>query len=331
MYLNFLTQSLTNQSFDESQSNASNRYFLAVDGGGTKTRVICADSSGSIVGEGLSGPTNITSTNAGAASFSLREGVRQATEKLPDGWFVSHMVMGLAGMDTPDENQQAHALFSDVLHYYPIKKLTIVNDIVIGMASGSTHPDAITLISGTGSNCYGRNAQGQEAKSSGMDFILADQGSGYQIGLDTLKMAVKSYDGRAAKSSLESAVCAYFQIDSIEHLKKYVYNPTLTKPEIAELAKITFAQHEAGDPVATGILEWASHELLEMARAVIYKLEMQERVVDCVLVGSVTNIPYMHDRLAEQLPTICSQIQLVRPEKEPVFGALKMAMDEAFV
>ena len=302
-------------------------YYLAVDGGGTKTKVICANQEGVVVGEGLSGPTNLTATNAGAASFSLKEAIRQATENLPEGWQVENLVMGLAGMDTPDELENAQIIFGDVIHLFPIKNVKIVNDIVIGMASGSSHPDALTLISGTGSNCYGRNAEGKEAKSSGMDFILTDQGSGYQVGLDTLKMAVKSYDGRAAKSSLEQAVCRYFQIKSIAELKKYVYSPTMSKPEIAELAKLTIAEQEAGDPVATGILEWASHELLEMARAVITRLEMQDRVVDCVLVGSMTTVPYMHRRLSEELPGICPQIVLVRPEKEPVYGALRMAME----
>lgn len=306
---------------------SSQTYYLAVDGGGTKTRVICADESGEVVGEGLSGPTNLTSTNAGAASFSLREGVRQATENLPEGWKVRKLVIGLAGMDTPEEEQSAHSIFGDVLQFYPIQDFAIVNDIVIGMASGSTHPDAITLISGTGSNCYGRNSKGEEAKSSGMDFLLTDQGSGYQIGLDALRMAVKSYDGRAAKSSLEQAVCRYFQIESIAHLKRFVYHPTLSKPEVAELAKITVAEQEKGDAVATGILEWASHELLEMSRAVITRLEIQDKVVDCVLVGSMTSVPYIQKRLTEELPRICPQIQIVRPDKDPVFGALKMAME----
>lgn len=302
------------------------QYFLAIDGGGTKTRVLCADENGKVIGDGLSGPTNLTATNAGSASFSLQEAIRQAIQGLPTGLEISNVVMGLAGMDTPDEKQVAESIFGQVFLTYGIKKFTLVNDIVIGMASGSSHPDAITLISGTGSNCYGRNAEGKEAKSSGMDFILADQGSGYQIGLDTLKMAVKSYDGRVQKSKLEDLVCQYFQIESIAHLKRYVYSPQMTKPEIAELAKLTIQAHEQGDVVATGILEWAVFELAEMARAVLDRLDMRNRVVDCVLVGSMTKHEFVSKRLSERLTELCPQIVLVCPDQEPVFGALKMAM-----
>jgi len=304
------------------------KYYLAIDGGGTKTKVLCADETGKVVGTGLSGPTNLTATNAGAATFSLREAIRQATEYLPMGWQVERAVFGLAGLDTPDEQEVAEMIFRAVFEAYSITNFEIVNDVVIGMASGSSHPNAITVISGTGSNCYGRNARGQEAKSSGMGFVLADQGSGYQIGLDTLRMAVKSFDGRAPKSELERSVCHYFQIDSISHLKKHVYSPLLTKPEIAELSKLTIAAHEAGDSVATGILDWAVWELVEMARAVIDRLEIRNEVVDCVLVGSITKVQFVYDRLAEQLPLTCPAIQLVRPEQEPAYGALKMAMQE---
>lgn len=301
-------------------------YYLAIDGGGTKTKVICASQDGIVLAEGLSGPTNLTATNAGAASFSLQEAIRQATQMLPKDADIKNVVMGLAGMDTLDEEEIAKALFGQVFAAYNIKTFTIVNDIVIGMASGSTHPDAITLISGTGSNCYGRNAEGFEAKSSGMDYILADQGSGYQIGLDTLKMAVKSFDGRVPKSLLEEMVCQNFQIESIVNLKRYVYSPQMTKPEIAELAKITLAAQEKGDAVATGILEWAVFELVEMARAVVTKLDMVDRVIDCVLVGSITKNAFIAQQLATKLPQICPKIVLVCPDQEPVYGALKMAM-----
>ena len=59
------------------------KYFLAVDGGGTKTDVVCANENGDVIGRGVSGPTNITTTSVGAASFNLIEAIRQSIESLP--------------------------------------------------------------------------------------------------------------------------------------------------------------------------------------------------------------------------------------------------------
>ena len=302
------------------------RFLLAVDGGGTKTKVLCADEDGNIVGEGLSGPTNLTATNVGAASFNLREAIRQATEKLPQGYEVIHMVMGLAGMDTIDEEQKARKVFGDVLRYFPIQNFDLVNDIVIGLESGTQQENAVAIIAGTGSNCYGRNEQGHEVKVGGMDYLLTDQGSGYQIGVDVLRTAVKSYDGRIEKSLLQDLVCRHFQIDSVAHLKSCVYNPVLNKAEVAQLTKICEDAHNQGDAAATAILDRAIDELVLMLRAALTKLDLIGKGVDCVLVGGVTKIPYVHEKIDQKVREFCPNMSLNRPEKEPVYGALSLAM-----
>ncbi len=304
-------------------------YLLAVDGGGTKTNVICADEQGQVVGEGLSGPTNLTATSVGAASFNLREGIRQATEKLPEGWRVTKMVMGLAGVDTQAETDNARKVFGEVLQDYHIENFILINDIVIALASGSDHPDAVALISGTGSNCYARNAEGQEAKVGGMDFLLTDQGSGYEIGRYVLRTAVKSYDGRVEKSILEDMVCQHFHIVTIADLKNVVYNPLLTKPEIAELAKICEEAFNQGDAVAREIFDHVVDELYSMVFTAMTRLGITGRPVDVVLAGSITKIEYIHHRLEEKIRSICPQAAMVRPERGPVYGALKMAMAPA--
>lgn len=300
-------------------------YYLAVDGGGTKTDVLCADEQGQIVGEGHSGPTNLTATNVGAASFNLREAVRQATEHLPQGWQVQKLSMGLAGMDTPLEEAQATKVFRDVLSHLPIADFQLVNDIVIALESGTDKADAVALISGTGSNCYGRNAEGQSTKTGGMDYLLTDQGSGYAIGRRVLRMAVKSFDGRSEKSIFEELVKAHFKIDTIANLKDAVYNPPLSKSEIASLTKLCVTAFEQGDALARDVFDWAVGELHLMISTVVTKLGMTNRPVDCVLVGGVTTIDYVHTRLEEKLRGVCPQISVIRPSQAPVYGALKLA------
>src|SRR5258708_3438627 len=113
------------------------KYYLAVDGGGTKTHVLCVDETGSQIGEGISGPTNLTVTSVGSASFNLQEAIRQATPNLPPGEKITKLVMGLAGLDSPAELQNAHQIFTQALQYSPIEQITLVNDTLIALASGS--------------------------------------------------------------------------------------------------------------------------------------------------------------------------------------------------
>ena len=169
--------------------------------------VICADENGKIIGEGTAGPTNLTSTSIGAASFNLLEGIRQSLEsvlpdqngheeQLPQIEFA-RIVMGLAGLDTDAEKERAAEIFQRALSQYIIQDFQIYNDSVIALANGTSNPNAVVLISGTGSICFGRNQAGQTAKTGGM-VLLTDQGSGYYIGL-RCSGGCKSFDGRRSK------------------------------------------------------------------------------------------------------------------------------------
>ncbi len=304
-------------------------YFLAVDGGGTKTDAICADASGNVVGRGLAGPTNLTSTSVGAASFNLIESIRQAVETLPEseqsGFPI--LVMGLAGLDSQKEYDEAFSVFSNAIAHYKINKFILMNDSFIALQNGTDSADTVILIAGTGSICLGKNSQGQTAKVSGMDYLLADQGSGYEIGRHVLREAVKSFDGRSRKSILEELVCKHFKIATIHDLKNVVYHPPLTKIEVAELAPLCTQAYEAGDAVAKDILDWAVTAIVIMVTTVTDKLSLQK--FDLVLSGAVTNVPYIKENTSKILKDKYPEINVITPKSEPVFGALKIAMKEA--
>ncbi|MDA1079959.1 MAG: hypothetical protein O2840_04715 [bacterium] len=301
-------------------------YVIAVDGGGTKTNVICADSTGAILGTGLSGPTNLTSTSVGAASFNLHEGIRQATENVAATVPITHAAMGLAGMDSQDDYVVAFGTLKTVLDQFHIPNFILVNDAVIALENGSDAPQAVVLISGTGSNCYGKNAQGETANAGGADYLLADQGSGYSIGRQVLREAVKSFDGRAEYSVLQQLVCQHFAIESIADLKSKVYSPALPKKEIADLSKLCTQASAQNDAVALRIIDKTITDLEAHIDAVVARLQLAAGAFDCVLSGSVVELPEIKDPLIARLQSKYSQIRVVFPEKPPVYGALKLAL-----
>lgn len=301
-------------------------YYLAVDGGGTKTQVLCADENGEIVGEGLSGPTSLTVVNSGAAGFALREAIRQATENLPPGFVVTRLVMGLAGLDTPEEIIKAESSFKQVISDIQVKDFVLINDILIALRAASDKQDAMALIAGTGSNCFGINAEGESAKAGGLDFLLSDEGSGYAIGAEVLRAAAMSFDGRGAKTRLEQLTNDYFETSSIPEVKHHIYSPVLTKMQVAGLAKLAFDALEDGDEVARQIVDRAADDLFTMAKVVIEKLGLSERPSDCVFSGKVLLSEYLKNKLKEKINQTYPSIQVLIPEDEPVYGALKIAL-----
>ncbi len=302
------------------------KLYLGIDGGGTKTDVICTDDQQHEFGHGSSGPTNLTSTTVGAASFNLKEAIRQALENAPQDREIVSAVMGLAGMDSQREYEVAYKTFIDILHPYGIKNFTLVNDSMIALENGTNNQNAVIVISGTGSICVGRNAKGETAKTGGMDYLLTDQGSGYDIGRHILREAVKSFDGRRHKTILEDLVCKHFSIADISHLKNEVYNPLLNKIEVAELSQLCSIAYEAGDEAAKDIFEWIERELILMIQTVIKRLELEHTPTDLVLSGSILKIEHVQQAIKNQVIADFPEVSFVSPEKPPVFGALKMAL-----
>jgi N-acetylglucosamine kinase-like BadF-type ATPase len=306
------------------------KYVLAVDGGGTKTHVWCADENGNIIGDAIAGPTNLTAVTKEEAAVHLVDAITHAIAPLrtlsENDVVIKKMVMGLAGVDTPHDIEVARAFFSQLLTSFHISEITVVNDIVIAQHSGTDKPDSIVLIAGTGSNCFGKNSKGEEVKVGGVDYLLADQGSGYWIGTQVLKEAVKSFDQIIPHSLLEDLVCTHFQIQTISELKDKVYQPPLKKTEVAELSKLCAEAAEKGDEAAKKILEKASEDLFEMISTVTKRLDLENKECDCIMVGSVTKDALIKVKLLHQLKLHFPQMNIVFPEKPPVYGALKLAL-----
>lgn len=302
------------------------RFFLGIDGGGSKTSVVCVNEAGSVVGQGSAGPTSLTSTTVGAASFSLREGVRQALENLPQDKVIVKLVMGLAGMDSKSEHDIAIDVFQKIIAPFGIQNFELVNDSVIALENGSTKPNAFVLISGTGSNCHGRNAMGKTAKAGGMDYLLSDQGSGYAIGRQVLLAAVKSYDGRGTQTVLEELVCQHFSIADCSTIKDVVYQPPLNKFEVGQFTTLCRQAVDSGDGVAVAIFNEAVEELLAHIASVLRQLDLETVPTEGVLSGSVLDIPYIREKVVKLSNQRWPQVILSTPTQPPVWGAIKLAL-----
>ncbi|MEO8581087.1 MAG: BadF/BadG/BcrA/BcrD ATPase family protein [Patescibacteria group bacterium] len=305
-----------------------NNFFLAIDGGGTKTTVWIADESGNVLGRATTGPMSLAATTEALAMEHFMTAISEAVEHLDVAGF-SQVVVGLAGVDTDEEIADAYRIFSTALHErFSFLNFKVVNDIVIALASGSTSPNTICLISGTGSNCYGRNEQGETAKTGGMDYLLSDQGSGFEIGQQVLRAAVKSFDGRSKKTMIEELVCQHFFIESISQLKDKVYHPLLNKTQIGQLSQICFAAKEQHDAIANEIIAASIEELVEMVVTVMKRLHLTKKLTDVVLIGGIATDPVVHIQLEARLLTHFSQIKLIVPAHPPVYGALQLALQK---
>jgi N-acetylglucosamine kinase-like BadF-type ATPase len=302
-------------------------YILGIDGGGTKTQLLLADQLGKEVAKIEVGPTSLVAAGQEKAKQNLVEGLTQVTEAIKKSDdTIEIVVFGLASVDTESEEAAAAKIFQPIMSQFNVEQFTILNDAVLALVNGTDRDNAIVLISGTGSNCYGENDQGETAKAGGLDYLLSDEGSGYEIGRHVLKAAVNSYDGRGLQTVLEKLVLEHFKVGRVPELKSKVYQPDLSKAQIAKISPLLFKALEQDDAAAQMIFNHAVDELWLMITTVAENLDLIDKKFDLVLGGSIaTSIP-MIQALNQQLKQNFPQAELILPHQPAVYGALKLAL-----
>lgn len=268
---------------------------IAIDGGGTKTQLLCATDQSQVLGEGLAGPASLAVSSPETAKTNIQAALTQAMSAVVPTEQVKAVVLGLAGVNTPEQIAFAKQLFEPIFEHFqlPPMQFTVVNDVEIALANGSTADNALALIAGTGSNCFGHNAQGKTAKVGGWDYLLSDEGSGYAVGLAALKVTAQSADGRLPHSTLQDLLFEHFAVDSLLGLSNKVYSPPLTKTQIAELCPLVQEAATHNDQAAMQIIHQAIDDWLSAVKAVITQLELQNVPADLVLAGSLTTVPFL--------------------------------------
>jgi N-acetylglucosamine kinase-like BadF-type ATPase len=303
-----------------------------VDGGASKVTACLLDEEKTVLAE--------FTVHAGANyhALSLVEVVDHVAEAvqgvvgrsgLPTPVVVDQTVLGLAGCNFADDCQTVQqALRQSALVSLVGSEILVVNDSVLGLRSGTDDGVGVVLVAGTGSNCYGRNAAGEEARAGGMDFILSDEGSGYDIGMRLLKAVTRSLDGRLGETVLVEKVFGHLKVDSLESLHREVYARYSVKPAIASLAPLVAEAAENGDLIAQDIMAHSVNELIRMVDAVIKKLSLQEKAAKVVVTGSVfSEHHYFERRFRDELKRAVTHAEIVKPEVSSAVAAAWIALE----
>jgi N-acetylglucosamine kinase-like BadF-type ATPase len=309
-------------------------YILGVDGGGTKTTALIADIKGNHMAESKSGPSNYKSVGVKSAKENINNAVISVIENL--GLRNKHKLIfkstcfGLAGNDSNEDTKiYKEIIFNDVIEkYLDRNKIIICNDTRIGLAAGSDSKNGVMIICGTGSNCFGINEQGKETKVNGWDYILGDEGSGYEIGIKALRALMRAYDGRGSATILSKTILEDLNIKNISELIRWAYRNSFSKDKISAIAKTVCRTAEMGDKISIKILEEEAAEAINSVTVVVNKLNLADKNFDLIFVGNVFECEkYFKSVLMKKLKGEFPKINFKPLTKKPVGGAIKLALE----
>lgn len=306
------------------------QLYLGVDGGASNISMVVADIHGKILAQQLvTGGANYHAIGLDQTVEHLESVLQDVVEQLNVLPVVfRRAVFGLAGCNFDSDKQiLAQALRQSSMSTMLGGGFEVVNDSRVALRSGTKDGIGIALIAGTGSNCYGYTSDGRESKAGGLDYILSDEGSGYDIGLRGLRAAVSQLDGRGDTTLLTKQIFAKLKVSSLEELYVKVYQEYATKSQIASLAVTVCECADEGDVVARDILNHSVNELVSLVDAVVKQLGWEEQMVPVVLVGSVLHQSYVSSRLKTELKRVAPLLKPVTPDVTAAVGAVWMAME----
>ncbi len=238
------------------------RLLLGVDGGATKTRAVLAQFGGPVLGAGTAGSSNYQSVGLERAVAAIVEAIRAAfadARLMPEENEVAAVCFGLAGVDRPADRER---LSGRLERERLARRSIIVNDSELVLAAGCPDGWGVALISGTGSICFGRAPDGRTARAGGWGYILGDEGSGFDIAVQALRLATRTADGRANAPGLLRAALDFWELDTPEQLIELVYQREGGAPgSVARFATRVLELAEAGDPDARQVLDRAADDL----------------------------------------------------------------------
>ncbi len=242
---------------------------LGIDGGGTHTRASIVDGD-KVLGHGVSGSIKRLRVGAEMAEANLRAVMKdvyaQAGVKS-----VCAACCGVASVSMPGIEEWITAVFDD----FGVERSEVVGDQVIALDAAFKGGPGILQIAGTGSNTIGRAPDGGIERAGGWSSKLGDEGSGYWIGLHSIRRALRAYDRGEPTQVLEKVgeIWGTRGLDELVNL-----GDGTPGPDFAALAPAIYELAQAGDPVAAGVLAQAATDLVELVLLVREKLKKKHNI-----------------------------------------------------
>jgi N-acetylglucosamine kinase-like BadF-type ATPase len=313
------------------------RCVLGIDGGGTKSICVLADSDGKVIGRGSGGTTNPNLVLAPEIKETLQKAILAAIQNLSEPQ-IEAVCAGIAGVGASEEKQVE---MSNVIwrilstpplckalskRFNPSKNIEVVSDVVIALVAGTGERHGIVAISGTGSVVYGETVKGQKIKIGGWGYLL-DEGSGYEIGRMALKEILKAYDVFGKRTLLAQKVLNVWNLSSVQDIVNHIYQEATKPTDIANLAKIVNSTASAGDEVSKEILRKMANGIYFNISAATKQIDFGKEGATLVLSGGVlSNVEIVREIIVEKVRAELPEITSVQVCREPVNGAVILAL-----
>lgn len=146
---------------------------------------------------------------------------------------------------------------------------SLVNDSVAAFNAAFSDECGVSVIAATGSIAYGQDGNGNIARCGGYGRFASDEGSGYWLGHEAIRLFYNQCDGRISKSGLYKEMCRHLQISDEYGMINITERRFADDRYAVEQLQSVLAQAAlTGDEAAQQIFKKAAYGLANLAAGV---------------------------------------------------------------
>lgn len=300
------------------------KYFIGIDGGGTKSHCVVIDESRNQLFECFGGATNFLMLGNEVVCQTIYELLEKCGEELKiDFSKFTSATLGTTGAGRRTDAESLESSFKNFIAQkkIPLNKFSVTSDAVAALEGAFGGGVGCILIAGTGSICFGKDEKGNIRRTGGFGRFIGDEGSGYGIGRQALRAIAKNFDGRGAPTLLMNIFVSEFNISSPEQLITDIYKNNF---DIASVAPMVLRAAEQGDKIANDILEYQTDELILHIRGIRKKIicaKLKIAFIGGLIANENIYSAMLQRKIAGELP----DVEIHKAKFSPAFGAALIA------
>lgn len=295
------------------------KFYIGIDGGGTKTSFILADEKGFVISKVVTGTTHYMQVGLDGLENIIREGVSNLLDKTNISLDnVSSVFVATGGFGAIKDDEKD--IIKAIRNVFKNNLLKVGNDMENAHSASLSGECGINVIAGTGSIGLGINEANESYSTGGWGPSFGgDEGSAYWIACKLLLEFSKEADNRSEKTEIYDYFINTYKLSNPFDILKYTNDRT----KIASFAKDCYNLAKLGNTKAINIYKLATKELALIYKTIYNNLNFNGTVKASYTGGVFNAIEYTHNFLLEELKD--TNINLVKPRFTTDIGSLLLA------
>lgn len=309
------------------------KYYIGVDGGGTKTAFALFDENkkmlASVTGAG-SNHENIETAFEGASDIiieGLNELCKKAGIKLKD---VSFTLMGLAGID----HQYQYEIMCEMLRKKGLSDFEVYNDGFIVVKAGASGKSAIGYNCGTGVCCNGIDVNGKRLQLAGLGDFSGDISGGGNIVVEAFRLVYNELFLGLEKTLITELVMNKYGFCNREDVLTLIEKIESENggEYIRDMVGFFFEAAKQGDKPACEYCDKMAQRGAQLIAALSKQMDFGDGEIEVVLSGSINvkldNKYYLNALLSNAEKLSGRKLKFIKLEAMPVTGCINWIMQE---